>query len=89
MAYKTEIVQFRCKLNEKEKLIKEAEQKQLTVAELIRKKLFKNQEVQKMLKGSLRKLVEFILGTSIIWLPILTAYIIGNVYQILEIQEEF
>ena len=42
MAYKTEIVQFRCKLNEKEKLIKEAEQKQLTVAELIRKKLFKN-----------------------------------------------
>ena len=38
-----------------------------------------------MLKGSLRKLVEFILGTSIIWLPILTAYIIGNVYQILEI----
>jgi hypothetical protein len=34
-----------------------------------------------MLKGSLRKLVEFILGTSIIWLPILMAYIIGNVYQ--------
>lgn len=36
-----------------------------------------------MLKGSLRKLVKFILGTSIIWLPILMAYIIGNVYQIL------
>ena len=38
-----------------------------------------------MLKGSLRKFVEFILGTSIIWLPILMAYIIGNVYQILGI----
>ena len=38
-----------------------------------------------MLKGSLRKLVEFILGTSIIWLPKLMAYINGNVYQILGI----
>ena len=38
-----------------------------------------------MLKGSLRKLVEYILGTCIIWLPILMAYIIGNVYQILGI----
>ena len=38
-----------------------------------------------MLKGSLRKLVELVLGTSIIWLPILTAYIIGNIYQFLGI----
>ena len=38
-----------------------------------------------MLKGSLRKLVKFILGTSIIWFPTLMAYIIGNVYQILGI----
>lgn len=42
MAYKTELIQFKCRPDEKEKLIKEAEQKQLTVAELIRKKLFKN-----------------------------------------------